>query len=86
LAYGQSKFANVLFSNELARRAQTSGSGITANSLHPGLIVTDLMRHVEQKMNSMGDVLAAVMSAGQKWIFSAAMVADDGALTQVIAA
>jgi NAD(P)-dependent dehydrogenase (short-subunit alcohol dehydrogenase family) len=85
-AYGQSKFANILFSNELARRAQASGSGITANSLHPGFITTDLMRHVEQQFSSMGEVLAAVMAAGQKWVFSAAMVADDGALTQVLIA
>ncbi|MCH8901307.1 MAG: SDR family oxidoreductase [Chloroflexi bacterium] len=35
-AYSQSKLANVLFSNELARRLE--GTGVTANSLHPGVI------------------------------------------------
>ena len=35
LVYGQSKLANVLFTHELAQKLQ--GSGVTANSLHPGL-------------------------------------------------
>jgi len=38
-AYGQSKLANVLFTYELARRL--AGTGITANSLHPGFIATN---------------------------------------------
>ncbi len=41
-AYGQSKLANVLFAKELARRM--SGSGKTANALHPGVINTNLAR------------------------------------------
>ncbi|XP_046848278.1 retinol dehydrogenase 13-like [Xenia sp. Carnegie-2017] len=42
-AYGQSKLANILFTRELAKRLQ--GSGVTANSLHPGAIATELGRH-----------------------------------------
>jgi NAD(P)-dependent dehydrogenase (short-subunit alcohol dehydrogenase family) len=38
-AYGDSKLANVLFSNELARRL--AGSGVTSNSLHPGAVATN---------------------------------------------
>ncbi|KAG6490382.1 hypothetical protein ZIOFF_051678 [Zingiber officinale] len=45
LAYGQSKLANVLHANELARRLQAEDANITVNSLHPGLITTNLMRH-----------------------------------------
>ncbi len=36
--YGESKLANILFSNELARRME--GTGVTANSLHPGTVRT----------------------------------------------
>jgi NAD(P)-dependent dehydrogenase (short-subunit alcohol dehydrogenase family) len=37
-AYNQSKLANVLFSNELARRQ--GAVGVTANALHPGVVST----------------------------------------------
>ena len=42
-AYGRSKLANVLFANELARRLD--GSGVTANSLHPGAVATNIWSH-----------------------------------------
>ncbi len=38
--YGQSKTANILWTLELARRL--AGSGVTANSLHPGAIRSNL--------------------------------------------
>jgi len=41
-AYSLSKLANILFTNELARRMESSG--VTANSLHPGVIDTKLLR------------------------------------------
>jgi retinol dehydrogenase-14 len=39
-AYSRSKLANVLFSNELARRL--AGTGVTSNSLHPGAVNTGI--------------------------------------------
>ncbi|MCW2800141.1 MAG: short-chain dehydrogenase/reductase [Aeromicrobium sp.] len=42
-AYGQSKTANVLFAVEATNR--WAGDGITANSLMPGAIATNLQRH-----------------------------------------
>ncbi len=41
-AYRQSKLANILFANELARRA--AGRGVTSNSLHPGGVATEIAR------------------------------------------
>ncbi|EOY23246.1 NAD(P)-binding Rossmann-fold superfamily protein [Theobroma cacao] len=45
-AYGQSKLANVLHANELARRLKEDQVAITANSIHPGVIATNLFRHL----------------------------------------
>ncbi|KVH95422.1 Glucose/ribitol dehydrogenase, partial [Cynara cardunculus var. scolymus] len=45
LAYGQSKLANALHAKELARRLKEEGANITVNSLHPGVIATNLARH-----------------------------------------
>lgn len=44
-AYGQSKLANILHAKELSRRLKEEGVNITVNSVHPGLIMTNLMRH-----------------------------------------
>ncbi|XP_071751616.1 retinol dehydrogenase 12, like [Centroberyx gerrardi] len=43
-AYSQSKLANVLFTRSLAKRLQ--GTGVTAYSLHPGVVQTELWRHL----------------------------------------
>merc|ERR1719336_1698531 len=51
-AYSQSKLANILFSKELARRGD--GSGVTVYSLHPGVIATDLGRHVRDTFEHIG--------------------------------
>lgn len=42
--YAQSKLANVLFSAELGRHLQ--GTGVTTYSLHPGVVATEVWRHV----------------------------------------
>lgn len=36
--YGRSKLCNILYTRELARR--TAGTGVTANSFHPGFVAT----------------------------------------------
>ena len=43
-AYGQSKLANLLFAKELSKRL--SGTHKTANAVHPGVIATNLTRHM----------------------------------------
>lgn len=56
-SYGLSKLENILFTNELQKRAQQSDnwSSLTAFSLHPGAVQTDLARYLigEEKFNSM---------------------------------
>ena len=46
LSYGQSKTANALFSVGLNNRL--SERGVTANAVHPGVIVTELGRHLDE--------------------------------------
>lgn len=43
-AYGRSKMANLLFAKQLAK--VLDGTGKTANALHPGVIQTNLGRHM----------------------------------------
>jgi NAD(P)-dependent dehydrogenase (short-subunit alcohol dehydrogenase family) len=45
-AYGQSKTASILFTVALAGR--WAADGITANALHPGGIMTNLQRHLDE--------------------------------------
>ena len=52
--YGQAKLANLLFTNQLAKRIE--GTGKTANSLHPGVIRTNLTRN----MNPVAGVAMAI--------------------------
>jgi len=46
-AYGQSKTANILLAVELERRL--GERGVHANAVHPGVIPTDLARHMVQE-------------------------------------
>jgi NAD(P)-dependent dehydrogenase (short-subunit alcohol dehydrogenase family) len=68
--YGQSKLANLLMSNELSRRLE--GSNATSNAIHPGIIMTPLMRNI-------GDVRATLASLFS-WPVSRSV--EQGAATQ----
>lgn len=57
-AYGQSKLANLLFARSLARRL--AGSGRTSNAVHPGVISTDLTRHLPLGLRLIYPVASAV--------------------------
>jgi NAD(P)-dependent dehydrogenase (short-subunit alcohol dehydrogenase family) len=48
-AYGQSKTANLYFSNEIERRY--GGQGLHATAVHPGMVATSLTRHVGDEMS-----------------------------------
>ena len=58
-SYGESKLENILFTNELQKRASQSDrwSNLKAFSLHPGAVQTDLARYLigEEKFQSMKD-------------------------------
>jgi NAD(P)-dependent dehydrogenase (short-subunit alcohol dehydrogenase family) len=45
-AYGQSKLANLLFTLELQRRLEKSGSSVIATAAHPGMATTNLGSNV----------------------------------------
>jgi len=57
-AYGQSKLANVLFAKELARRFE--GTAKTANAPHPGVINTNLGRHLPGAVRAVMPVAAGL--------------------------
>jgi WW domain-containing oxidoreductase len=54
--YGQSKLANILTSNELARRLE--GCRATSNALHPGVIRTNLARSTKGIFSNLISVFA----------------------------
>lgn len=57
-AYGQSKLANLLFAKQLAKRF--AGSKKTANAVHPGVIATNLSRHMSTAVKLLMPVANAV--------------------------
>jgi NAD(P)-dependent dehydrogenase (short-subunit alcohol dehydrogenase family) len=58
LAYGHSKLANALFSLRLSELLR--GTRITSNSLHPGIVDTEIDRHLSSIMQFAVKILAAV--------------------------
>ncbi|MGD8607280.1 MAG: SDR family oxidoreductase [Myxococcales bacterium] len=69
-AYGQSKLANILFANELAKRLD--GSGQTSNSVHPGVIHTNLGRN-------MNPIARGALALAAPWVLKSV---GQGAATQ----
>ncbi len=48
-AYGRSKIANLLFTSELQRKLEATGSKSIVVSAHPGIAFTNLGRHFDKK-------------------------------------
>lgn len=69
--YGRSKLANVVFSYELARRL--SGTGVTSNVLHPGLVRTGFA-------DNLGVVPSAVIGFFMRFV---GLTPEQGAQTSV---
>jgi NAD(P)-dependent dehydrogenase (short-subunit alcohol dehydrogenase family) len=70
LAYGQSKLANLLFTSELQRRLDASGSSLKSHSAHPGYSATNLQGHAAGKISSslmqVGNMLATDADFGAR--------------------
>ena len=49
-AYGQSKLANILFTRELSKHL--AGTEVTVNSCHPGVVQTELGRHMSENLRN----------------------------------
>jgi NAD(P)-dependent dehydrogenase (short-subunit alcohol dehydrogenase family) len=88
VAYGQAKTANALFARELARRA--GPSGLMSFAVHPGGIVTDLGRHLnDDLLHDMADFARRRSAAANESGESADIhfkTLEAGAATQVWAA
>ena len=69
LTYSRSKLANILFTRELARRLD--GTGVTANSLHPGFVASNFAR--EGDTGALGNL---AMIAGRPFAISSAKGAE----------
>ncbi len=83
-AYGQSKTANILFAVELDRR--NSEAGVRANAVHPGMIMTDLARHmVDGDMEEMGARAAKRAAEGHGGGLPEFKTLEQGAATSVFA-
>lgn len=77
LGYGQSKTANVLHATELARRLRAAGADVTALSVHPGSVRTELSRGMGEA--ALRTILTTAPADQWKTL-------DQGAATTVVAA
>lgn len=80
-AYGRSKTANLLFTRELVRR---HGDHLLAYAVHPGMVATDLARHMEpEDFTLLGQRVSERPPGGPS---TQLKMVDTGAATQVWAA
>ena len=71
-AYARSKLAQILFSNELARRLE--GSGVSSNAVHPGSVATEVTRE------------SRFLALGQKLVTGLLKTPEEGAATTLFVA
>ncbi len=78
--YGQSKLANILFSNELSRRL--AANRIWCNSIHPGTVKTEILRGTAQNYSWMKPLIPVLTPIVGAFMFTP----YKGALTALYAA
>jgi NAD(P)-dependent dehydrogenase (short-subunit alcohol dehydrogenase family) len=85
-SYGQSKLANLLFTQELQRRIDAAGLGYTTATMHPGVVATDLGRNMmgeeafEKVKNGDGTLLQNLFAGVMSLIMK---TPEQGANTQI---
>jgi NAD(P)-dependent dehydrogenase (short-subunit alcohol dehydrogenase family) len=85
-SYGQSKLANLLFTQELQRRIDAAGLGYTTMTMHPGVVATDLGRNMmglenaEKMKNGEGSFLQNAFSKATSLFLK---TPEQGANTQI---
>jgi len=86
-SYGLSKLANIMFTQELQRRADAvNDSWLTAVTLHPGAVSTDLGRNLigEKKMEEMKTKgVSGLEGVALKALSAFVLTVPEGASTQV---
>lgn len=75
--YATSKLANVLFSAELARRLGADAS-VTTSSLHPGVVATDIWRHVPAGLGRVFGLFMRSPESGARTTVHCATSAEAG--------
>ncbi len=80
-AYAQSKLANVLFTNELARRLKDTR--VTVNSLHPGVVRTNIARNAPLPLRALVKVAGLAMISPTKGAETSLYVATSPELEGV---
>lgn len=85
-AYGASKLENILFTQELQRRADGAGlDWLTTASLHPGVVGTDIWRNTplvgkSQQSQTVGEQSQSFLSS---LFYKSALTTEEGANTQI---
>lgn len=80
-AYGQTKLANALFSRELARRY--ADTRLTSNSVHPGMVATNLGRYITGKPRDPNEPLRKGFKTAVQGAATQVYVATDPRLAGV---
>lgn len=89
-AYGRSKLANLLFADELQRRAGAAGSPLTSTAAHPGVAATNLVASPDglgalPVLGALGQLAVRVAfpgaDRGAEAVLYAATVAEPGSYT-----
>lgn len=81
IAYGTSKLANILFTRALARRL--CGTGVTVNSLHPGVVKTELGKELSRFIQILLKPMYVFLKTPKMGAQTSIMLAVDPDLNEV---